>query len=55
MAGREVHADFPAGGPYGSWPADGLARELQAEGIAATVVMDMDSDRFLVVEGGEPS
>ncbi|MFE1109693.1 hypothetical protein ACFW5U_27920 [Streptomyces rochei] len=49
MAGREILADFPAGGPRGSWPAEEKAAELRAAGTPATVRMDLDSDRFLVV------
>lgn len=49
MAGREILADFPAGGPRGSWPAEEKAAELTASGTPATVRMDLDSDRFIVV------
>jgi hypothetical protein len=50
---REVLADFPAGGPRGSWPAEEKAAQLRAEGQPAKVVMDLRSDSFLVVvEGG---
>ncbi|GGT86774.1 MULTISPECIES: hypothetical protein [Streptomyces] len=41
---------FPAGGPRGSWPAEEYAAQLRRHGRAATVVMDLDSDTFLVVE-----
>ncbi|MGW2792734.1 hypothetical protein ACWC9H_22780 [Streptomyces sp. NPDC001251] len=41
---------FPAGGPRGSWPAEEFAAQLRHRGRAATVVMDLDSDMFLVVE-----
>ncbi|MEV5944731.1 hypothetical protein [Streptomyces sp. NPDC051994] len=40
---------FPAGHPRGSWPADEFAAEQRAAGMDATVVMDLDSDAFLVV------
>jgi hypothetical protein len=46
---REILADFPAGGPHGSWPAEEKAAELNAQGQPATVVMDLPTDRFLVV------
>ncbi|MCM8552278.1 hypothetical protein [Streptomyces sp. STCH 565 A] len=49
MTAREVLADFPAGGPRGSWPAEEKAAELTAAGTPATVTMDLPSDRFLVV------
>ncbi|MCZ4510454.1 hypothetical protein O3Q52_20120 [Streptomyces sp. ActVer] len=52
---REVFDSFPAGGPRGSWPAEEKAQQLRQAGTPATVRMDLDSDRFLVVapvEGG---
>lgn len=49
MAAREILADFPASHPRGSWPAEEKAAELTAAGIPATVRMDLDSDRFIVV------
>lgn len=49
MSAREIFDAFPAGGPRGSWPAEEKATELRAQGTDATVVMDLDSDRFLVV------
>lgn len=49
---REILDDFPAGGPRGSRPAEERAAELTAAGSPATVVMDLDSDRFLVVSEG---
>jgi hypothetical protein len=39
---------FPAGGPRGSWPAEEFAAERRAEGIPATVVMDLATDSFVV-------
>ncbi|MFI7387807.1 hypothetical protein [Streptomyces sp. NPDC049813] len=42
---------FPAGGPRGSWPAEEYAAQLRAQGRSARVVMDLDSDAFLVVAG----
>ena len=47
MSAREILADFPAGGPRGSWPAEERAAQLTAAGTPATVRMDLDSDRFL--------
>ncbi|MEV5282404.1 MULTISPECIES: hypothetical protein [unclassified Streptomyces] len=44
---------FPAGGPRGSWPAEELAAQLRSRGHAAAVVMDLESDSFLVVERRE--
>jgi hypothetical protein len=41
---------FPAGAPRGSWPAEEYAARLRTEGEpGATVVMDLNSDAFLVV------
>ncbi|EGG43471.1 MULTISPECIES: hypothetical protein [Streptomyces] len=40
---------FPAGAPRGSWPAEEFAAQRRAEGEAATVVMDLERDAFLVV------
>jgi hypothetical protein len=39
---------FPAGSPRGSWPAEEFATARRAEGINATVVMDLATDSFLV-------
>ncbi|MFD9630100.1 hypothetical protein [Streptomyces violascens] len=49
MTQQLVIESFPAGGPRGHWPADEFAAEQRAAGVAATVVMDMDADAFLVV------
>lgn len=46
---RPVLAEFPAGHPRGSWPAEERAAELTASGTPATVVQDIRTDRFLVV------
>jgi hypothetical protein len=46
---RTVLERFPAGGPRGSWPAEEFARARRDEGTPAEVVMDLDSDFFLVV------
>lgn len=49
MTAREILAVFPAGNPRRSWPAEEKAAELTAAGTPATVVMDLPSDRLLVV------
>ncbi|WP_199830685.1 hypothetical protein [Streptomyces sp. MMG1533] len=46
---REVYAEFAAGSPRGSWPAEEKAAELTRSGTPATVRMDLDRDRFVVV------
>ncbi|MGW3208498.1 hypothetical protein [Streptomyces sp. NPDC001135] len=43
---------FPAGAPRGSWPAEEYAAARRAEGERVTVVMDLNSDAFLVVAEG---
>ncbi|MFJ9671379.1 hypothetical protein ACIRP5_11395 [Streptomyces sp. NPDC101221] len=48
----EILDHFPAGGPRGSRPAEEKADQLSQAGIPATVVMDLDSDRFLVLPAG---
>ncbi|MFF7308141.1 hypothetical protein [Streptomyces sp. NPDC008137] len=53
MSAREILADFPASHPRGSWPAEQKAAELTASGTPATVRMDLQSDRFIVVPAGE--
>lgn len=40
---------FPAGSPYGSWPADAFAAARRNEGINAEVVMNLATDSFLVI------
>ncbi|WP_199818740.1 hypothetical protein [Streptomyces leeuwenhoekii] len=55
MSAREVLDAFPGGHPRGSWPAEERAAELTASGTPATVRMDLESDRFLVVPAGEQS
>ncbi|MFB6616060.1 hypothetical protein ACIGFK_24745 [Streptomyces sp. NPDC085524] len=47
--GRVVLERFPAGSPRGSWPAEEYAAQRMREGVPAEVVMDLDSDAFLVV------
>lgn len=53
MTTREILADFPAGGPRGSWPAEEAAQQLRTAGTPAEVVMDLPSDTFLVVAESE--
>ncbi|MFE4867686.1 hypothetical protein [Streptomyces sp. NPDC056682] len=48
MTGQVIES-FPAGHPRGSWPADEFAAVQRAAGRDATVVMDLESDAFLVV------
>jgi hypothetical protein len=56
VSAREILDSFPAGSPRGSWPAEERAQQLREQGQPATVVMNLDSDRFLVVpEGGDGS
>ncbi|WP_320782280.1 hypothetical protein [Streptomyces sp. CRN 30] len=49
MSEREILDSFPAGHPRGSWPAEERAAALRERGEPATVVMDLDTDRFLIV------
>ncbi|MGV9895062.1 hypothetical protein [Streptomyces tendae] len=53
MNGRTVLERFPAGGPRGSWPAEEFAHARRLEGLPAEVVMDLATDMFLVVVGGD--
>jgi hypothetical protein len=54
VATRTVLADFPAGAPRGSWPAEEFAHARRLEGVPAEVVMDLDLDQFIVfVPSGE--
>ncbi|MEU6552079.1 hypothetical protein ABZ915_17610 [Streptomyces sp. NPDC046915] len=46
---RRILERFPAGAPRGVWPAEGYAAEQRRNGIPARVVMDLDSDSFLVI------
>ena len=55
MTAREILAESPASHPRGSWPAEEKAAEFRSQGEPARVVMDLQSDRFLVVKGGERS
>lgn len=50
---RLVVQRFPAGGPRGSWPAEEYAAVQRAAGRPVDVVMDLESDAFLVVSRGE--
>jgi hypothetical protein len=50
---RKILADFPASHPRGSWPAEEKAQRLRDSGTDAAVVMDLESDRFLVVASAE--
>lgn len=52
---RQVLADFPAGHPRGSQPAEERAAELTASGTPAEVVMNLADDKFYVVKAGEQS
>jgi hypothetical protein len=49
VAGHIVLKRFPAGGPRGSWPAEEFAAARRSEGVPAEVVMELESDAFLVV------
>lgn len=49
MTGQQVLGRFPAGAPRGSWPAEEFAEQQRRAGVWAEVVMDLDSDAFLVV------
>ncbi|MFF1512195.1 hypothetical protein [Streptomyces sp. NPDC058326] len=46
---RTVLERFPAGGPRGSLPAEEFAVARRGEGVPARVVMDLESDTFLVI------
>ncbi|WP_405888832.1 hypothetical protein OG762_36760 [Streptomyces sp. NBC_01136] len=52
---REILDRTPASHPRGSWPAEERAKELRDSGQPAEVVMDLESDSFLVVKAGERS
>jgi len=49
---RRVLKSFPAGAPRGCWPAESYAAEQRRQGVPARVVMDLDSDSFLVIVEG---
>ncbi|MFF2502164.1 hypothetical protein ACFVTY_02025 [Streptomyces sp. NPDC058067] len=46
---RRILAEFSAGDPRGSWPAEEFAAEQRRAGVPAEVVMDLAGDRFLVI------
>jgi hypothetical protein len=46
---RTVLERFPAGAPRAQWPAESFAAAQRRDGIPARVVMDLDSDSFLVI------
>ncbi|MFF7795566.1 hypothetical protein [Streptomyces sp. NPDC007991] len=48
MSDSTVLETFPAGAPRGSWPAEEFAAARRADGIPATVVMDLATDTFVV-------
>ena len=56
MTGRRVLGESPASHPRGSWPAEEQAQQFRDNGVPATVVQDIRTDRFLVVvpDGGDP-
>ncbi|MFD7020828.1 hypothetical protein [Streptomyces sp. NPDC059161] len=49
MSGQRVRLRFAEGGLRGHRPAEGFAAERRREGRAATGVMDLESEVFLVV------
>ncbi|WP_328495608.1 hypothetical protein OHS59_24855 [Streptomyces sp. NBC_00414] len=49
MSEHTILDSFPAGHPRGGWPAEERAAALREQGESATVVMDLDTDRFLIV------
>jgi hypothetical protein len=53
MTARTILAEFPAGAPRGSWPAEERAAELTRQGQPATVRQDIARDVFIVVPAGE--
>ena len=46
---RTVLKSFEAGAPRGQWPAESFAAEQRRNGVPARVVMDLDTDSFLVI------
>lgn len=46
---RTVLEQFPAGHPRSSWPADEYAAIQRARGIDVQLVMDSNTDQFLVI------
>ena len=53
MSARTILAEFPAGNPRGSWPAEAKAHELTKAGTPATVRQDIERDVFIVVPQAE--
>jgi hypothetical protein len=53
VTAREIFDRVPASHPRGSHPAEEKAAVLTASGTPATVVMDLDTDSFLVVPKAE--
>ncbi|MFD3872684.1 hypothetical protein [Streptomyces sp. NPDC058623] len=49
MCRAKVLESFPAGDPFGSWPAEEYAARCRSRGERASVVMDLERDAFLVV------
>lgn len=49
MTARRILGESPAGHPRGSRPAEEMAQRFRNEGIPATVVQEIRTDRFLVV------
>lgn len=49
MTARRILGESPASHPRGSWPAEEMAQQFRNEGIPATVVQEIRTDRFLVV------
>ncbi|GAA3487073.1 MULTISPECIES: hypothetical protein [Streptomyces] len=46
---EEILQSFPAGSPQAARRADDYANARQHEGIETTVVMDLETDAFLVL------
>jgi hypothetical protein len=46
---RTVLERLPAGAPRGQWPAESFAAQQRRNGVPARVVMDLDTDSFLVI------
>jgi hypothetical protein len=46
---RRILESFPASAPRGSWPAEEFAADRRRDGIPARVVMDLATDRYLVI------
>ncbi|MFF7476649.1 hypothetical protein [Streptomyces sp. NPDC008092] len=51
-ATRTVLERFPAGHPRGAHPAEKFAADRRAAGQPAEVVMDLNTDTFLVIVRG---